>query len=99
MRLRIVIFILLGVLIAGSIAAPLVNSECELCGGDGKLECPACSGRGIAIHLILGWDIVTLRPCEECDSNGWIACPACRGHGKRNLLERIPDLWREGTSR
>jgi len=97
MRLRIVIFVLLGVLIAGSIAAPLVNSECELCGGDGKLECPACGGRGIAVHYVFG--IVILRPCEECDGEGWIPCPACQGGGKRNLLERIPDLWRGKTSR
>jgi len=113
MRLRIVVFVLLGVLIAGSIAAPLVNTECELCGGSGKLECLACGGTGAAPHFFfvecpcggnLGCPIchglgyypsVTAKPCEVCDGKGWIPCPTCQGNGKRNLLERIPDLWSE----
>jgi len=113
MRLRIVVFILLGVLVAGAIAAPLVNTECELCQGEGKLECPACEGIGAAPHLVLvechcnfnhlcplcyghGYYLqVTTKPCEECDGKGWISCPDCRGDGKRDLLERIPDPWRE----
>ena len=110
MRLRIVVFILIGVLIAGSIAAPLINSECEFCGGDGKLVCLTCGGIRWAPHLFSvecncggnpACDLcygrgyyprMTTKPCEECDGKGWISCPACGGDGKRNLLERIPDL-------
>ena len=117
MRLRIVVFVLLGVLIAGSIAAPLVNSECEFCGGDGKLECPFCQGTGAALHFLIvdcacGEDPdcpicygrgfyhqVTTKPCEVCDGGGWTPCFVCGGDGKRNLLERIPDLWRGKASR
>ena len=51
MRFTMVKFVLLGVLIAGSIAVPLVNSECELCDGTGRLECPACKGSGDALHF------------------------------------------------
>ena len=113
MKLRLVGFTLLGVLLAGAIAAPLVNSECELCGGDGKLECAACKGIGAAPHFIIvechcnfdphcplcygqGYYVqLTAKPCEECDGKGWVPCAACHGDGKRNLIERIPDLWRE----
>lgn len=94
MRLRIVIFVLVGMLIAGSIAAPLVNSKCEFCGGDGMVECPACSGTGIVVVYYLLFDVTVLRPCEECDGKGWTPCASCGGDGKRNLLEQIPDLWR-----
>ena len=112
MRLRNVSFVFLGMIIAGSIAAPLVNSDCDRCGGDGKMECPACEGTGAGVHYFFvecacGGDPncslcqgisfylqITTSACEECDGKGWIPCPACRGDGQRNLLERIPDLWR-----
>jgi len=112
-RLRIVTSVLLGLLIASGIAAPLVSSECEVCDGDGKLVCPACRGIGVVPHLFFvecacggnpACDLCygvgyypreTINPCEECDSKGWILCTACGGDGKRNLLERIPDLWKE----
>lgn len=71
MRLRIVVFVLLGVLIAGSIAAPLVNSECELCGGDGKLECYACRGTGVALYYFF----------VECYCGSDPDCPICHGEG------------------
>ena len=110
MRLRIIVFVLLGMLIGGSIAVPLINSECERCGGGGKLECPACAGTGVALHYFYvechcggqpdcpvchgvgHYPHITTKPCEYCDGNGWTACPDCRGDGRRNLLERIPDL-------
>ena len=71
MRLRITVFILLGVLVAGSIAAPLVNSECELCSGDGKLECLACSETGAAPHFVF----------VKCHCNWDPHCPLCYGRG------------------
>ena len=117
MRLRIITSALVGIVIAGSIAAPLVNLECDFCGGDGKLLCPACFGTGQAL-VFLSWECscggdpdcpdchgqgsylqVTTAPCELCDGKGGIACPACGGDGKRNLLERIPDLWKGKTNR
>jgi len=71
MRLRIVVFTLLGVLVAGAIAAPLVNSECELCGGDGKLECSTCEGTGATPHIVF----------VECHCNFNRLCPLCYGRG------------------
>ena len=108
MRLRSVTFTLLGVLIIGTIAAPLVNTECQLCGGNGKLECAAC---GVELNFLLvdcfcGGDLDCpfcfgegysfhwmTKPCSWCEAKGWTPCFACGGDGKRSLLERIPYFW------
>ena len=112
MRTKGVIVILTGVLVASSIAAPLVNIECDPCGNDGKWRCSACGGIGAFSYvypvecscsidpkcpICHGEGIVAqtaTKPCEKCNGKGWIRCPDCRGDGRRNLLERIPDLWR-----
>ena len=112
MRLRITAFALVGIVIVGSAVATLVSPDCERCGGEGKLECPACLGGGeesfiIYVHCPCGGDIfcplchglgfyphLTTKPCPECGGEGWIPCPTCGGDGKRNLFERLPDLWR-----
>ena len=71
MRRRSVAIILVGALIAGSIAAPLANSECESCSSDGKLECSACQGIGAAPYLFF----------VECFCGGHPACDLCYGYG------------------
>jgi len=69
MRPRIVVFVLVGVLIGGAIAAPLINSKCEPCGGEGKLACPVCGGTGAAPHYFV----------VECKCGGDPDCPICHG--------------------
>ena len=45
------------------------GSECDNCGGEGRVDCYDCDGRGRV-------------DCEECDGNGTIDCRECDGDGK-----------------
>ena len=71
MRQKSVAFVLLGVLIVGSIAAPLVSFRCDRCDGKGYLECPICRGGGVAPHFFF----------VDCPCKGNPECTLCNGFG------------------
>lgn len=48
------------------------TGTCAVCGGSGKVECPACNGEG-------GDENDT---CFFCDGNGSVECTECNGEGK-----------------
>lgn len=89
MRRRSVTLALLGVLILGSIAAPLINSPCERCGGKGNVECLTCQGIGAVPRFLLVPCPCKANPeCSLCYGVGYYPaitaepCPECQGKGR-----------------
>ena len=79
---RLIIIIVMGILIVGMLGAiTTIQTECSLCAGDGKIECPICNDTGaLAIPFTV-----------ECGCKGEDPdCPVCLGGGYYNTLTTTP---------